>query len=92
MSTFGIMLLVNDDDDDDDDDVGFSLVFFVQLCYVLYFLIFLFYFILTFIFVCVCVWVCAWLISTVWIHIVTIGDQLDELGSFSGSLPHVCLY
>ena len=44
-----------------------------------------------FIFFCVCVWVCAWLISTVCIHIVTIGDQLDELCSFSGSLPHVYL-
>jgi len=45
------------------------------------------------VFVCVCVWVCAWLISTVCIHIVTIGDQLiDELCSFSGSLPHVYLH
>jgi len=26
------------------------------------------------------------------IHIVTIGDQLDELCSFSGSLPYVYLY
>jgi len=79
------MLLVNDDD-----DVGFSLVF-VQLCYVLHFFknilkIYLFFF------VCVWVWVCAWLISTVCIYIVTIGDQLDELCSFSGSLPHVYLY
>ena len=39
----------------------------------------------------VCVWVCAWLISTVCIHIVTIGDQLDELCSFASSLPHVYL-
>jgi len=37
------------------------------------------------------VWVCARLISTVCIHIVTIGDQLDELCSFSGSLPRVYL-
>ena len=32
------------------------------------------------------------MISTVCIHIVTIGDQLDELCSFSGSLPHVYLH
>ena len=76
------MLLVNDDD-----DVGFSLVFlynFAMFCIKKIF-IFIFYIF----FVCVCVWVCAWLISTVCIHIVTIGDQLDELCSFSGSLPHV---
>jgi len=30
-------------------------------------------------------------VCTVCIHIVTIGDQLDELCSFSGSLPHVYL-
>jgi len=42
---FWHMLLVNDDD-----DVGFSLVFFVRLCYVLQFLK-VFY-------VYVCVWVC----------------------------------
>jgi len=80
------MLLVNDDD-----YVGFSL-FFVQLCYVLYFLNI---FIYLFLFLCVRVGVglgCAWLISTVCIHIVTIGDQLDELCSFSASLPHVYLY
>ena len=64
--------------------------FFVQLCYVLHFL-FLFYFIYYIYLFCVCVWVCAWLISTVCIHIVTIGDQLDELCSFSGSLPCVLI-
>ena len=41
--------------------------------------------------VCACVGVCMIKISTVCIRIVTIGDQLDELCSFSGSLPHVYL-
>ena len=69
------MLLVNDGD-----DVGFSLAFLyysAMFCIKKYFY-----------FICVCVRVCM-IISTVCIHIVTIGDQLDELCSFSGSLPHV---
>ena len=58
------------------------LSFFVRFCYILR----------VFFYFCVRVWVCAWLISTACIHIVTIGDQLDELCSFSGNLPHVYTY
>ena len=73
---FWHMLLVNDD------DVGFSyeLAFLydsAMFCGFFYF--------------CVCACGCVH-DRTVCIHIVTIGDQLDELCSFSGTLPHVYLY
>ena len=63
----------------DDDDVGFSLAFLVRICYVLRF------------FGCACGCVHDNLAQYA-IHIVTIGVQLDERCSFSGSLPHVYLY
>ena len=65
----------------------FLIGFFVRLCYnVLRFLFFLFHFL--------CVYGCVHdkLAQYIYIHIVTICDQLDELCSFSGSLPHVYLY
>ena len=73
---FWHMLLVNDDD-----DVGF----FVRLCYVLRLKIY--FFNLNFISFFVHVGVC--MINQHSMHsFVTIGDQLGELCSFSGSLPH----
>ena len=76
---FWHMLLVNDDD-----DVGFSLAFCTNILHFLNILILFFMFYFFFVRVGV-----SWLISTVCIHTVTIGDQLDELCSFSGSLQHV---
>ena len=62
----------------DDDGVGFSLAFLYDSA------------VLRFFWLCVCG--CVHDKLTVCIHIVTIGDQLDELCRFSGSLPHVYLY